>query len=65
MADLLREVDRRDLDPHKAAVAAMWLWGKRYSEQRLGSMGFWDSLSASEQRICRDLVARIAEVRDE
>ena len=50
---------QRNLHPHKAAVAAMWLWGKRYSQQRGGSMDFWDSLTASEQGTCRNMVKQI------
>jgi hypothetical protein len=49
----------RNLNPHKAAVAAMFLYGRRYSEGRGGSMDFWDSLRKSDQRVCRDLVAKV------
>lgn len=56
---------KRDLDPHAPAVCAMWLWGKRYSQQNLGSMGFWDSLSESEQNLCRDMAEKIKKARDE
>lgn len=49
----------RDLHPHKQARAAMWLWGKRYAEQNLGSMGFWDSLTPSERELCRRMVKEI------
>jgi hypothetical protein len=34
----------RNLNPHKPARAAMWLWGKEYSQQGGGSMDFWDGL---------------------
>lgn len=56
---------QRNLNPHKPAVAAMWLWGKRYSGQGGGSMDFWDSLTPSEKRLCRDMVKRINEARSE
>ena len=49
----------RDLHPHKAARAAMWLWGQRYSQQRGGSMTFWDRLTDSERDLCRRMVAEI------
>lgn len=56
---------RRDLNPHKAARFAMWKWGKRYVRSGLGSMGFWDSLSKTEQDFCRDAVRQICAARDE
>jgi hypothetical protein len=28
---------KRNLNPHKAAIAAMWLWGEEYSKQGGGS----------------------------
>lgn len=56
---------RRNLNPHKAAVAAMWIWGKRYSEQRGGSMDFWDALTETEKRTARHLVTEIAVAPDE
>ena len=56
---------QRNLHPHKAAVAAMWLWGARYSRQRGGSMDFWDSLTPSEKRTARDLANQIVRAPDE
>ena len=56
---------RRNLNPHKSAVAAMCIWGKRYSEQGGGSMDFWDALSESEKDIARALVERIEAARKE
>ena len=52
---------RRNLNPHAEATAAMYLWGKEYSEQRGGCMDFWDGLSDGRKRICRDLVTLIKE----
>jgi hypothetical protein len=49
----------RNLFPHKPACAAMYLFGKRYSQQNGGSMDFWDGLSESDKRLCRDLVNAI------
>ena len=56
---------KRNLNPHKAAVAAMYLWGRTYSKQGRGSIDFWDGLSESAQRVCRDLVADIEKARVE
>lgn len=44
-----KERNARNLDPHDSARAAMWLFGKRYSEQGGGSMDFWDGLSRSDK----------------
>ena len=49
----------RNLNPHKPARAAMWLFGKRYAAQGGGSMDFWGRLSESDKRMCRELVADI------
>ena len=53
------ERDKRNLNPHRAARAAMWLFGARYAAQDRGSMDFWDSLSDSDKRSCRELVGHI------
>lgn len=55
----------RDLNPHKAAVAAMWLYGHEYSQQKLGSMGFWDQLDERRKELCRDLVEAIEQAPKE
>ena len=55
----------RDLDPHKPARAAMWIFGDRYAKSGLGSMGFWDSLHESEKNIARECVTTIEMSRDE
>ena len=54
-----REQAQRDLNPHKPARFAMWLWGERYARQGLGSMGFWDSLTDQERNIARLAVSQI------
>jgi hypothetical protein len=56
---------KRNLNPHKPAVVAMAMWGNRYAAQNGGSMDFWDKLSSSEQRICREIVERIAQAPEE
>ena len=38
---------QRNLDPHRPARCAMWLYGERYKNQSGGSMDFWDNLSGS------------------
>jgi hypothetical protein len=49
----------RNINPTPQAVAAMWLYGKAYSEQRGGSMDFWDKLDGHRKRQCEDLVAKV------
>ena len=53
----------RNLNPHKEARAAMWLFSSRYAAQKGGSMDFWDSLSESDKRLCRELVDEILEAK--
>lgn len=54
-----REAMQRNLNPHAEARAAMYLWGDEYAQQGGGSMDFWDRLSESRKRLCRDLVDEI------
>ena len=56
---------RRNLDPHKPASAAMYMWGSRYAAQNGGSMDFWDSLTNREKELCRRLVDDIERAREE
>jgi hypothetical protein len=56
---------QRDLNPHKAARMAMWLWGAHYAASGKGSMGYWDSLSESARETCRRAVAEIEASRPE
>jgi hypothetical protein len=53
----------RNLHPTAAARIAMIIWGKEYSEQRGGSMDFFDSLSPDARHRCElaveDLQAEI------
>lgn len=56
---------RRNLNPHKPARAAMWLFSAEYGRQRGGSMDFWDRLSESAKKQCRQLVADIEKCRPE
>ena len=57
---------QRDLNPHKAARAAMWLYGAEYARTGLGSMAFWDRLPQGAQNpVCRALVRDIEKARAE
>lgn len=50
---------KRNLNPIPEAVIAMLIWGEEYSEQRGGSMDFWDSLSYRTQEQCREMLEKI------
>ncbi len=52
-----------DLDPHAPARAAMWLYHDRYAAQGLGSLGFWNSLTPAERRLCMDMADEIRKAR--
>lgn len=56
---------KRNLNPHKAAVAAMYVWGAAYARQGGGSMDFWDALSERDKDVCRRLVKDIEKARKE
>ncbi len=56
---------QRNLNPHKPARAAMWLWSEKYAKQGGGSMDFWDSLSEVEKDMCRRMVSDIEAARNE
>ena len=53
----------RNMNPHKEARAAMWLFGTRYGAQNGGSMDFWDSISEKDKNICRSLVTAIGKAK--
>ena len=50
---------RRNLTPTPAAVIAMNLYGKVYSEQKGGSMDFWDNLPGQQKVFCKDLADKV------
>ena len=52
---------RRNLNPTPEARVAMIIWGKEYSEQRGGSMDFWDSLDEGRKRRCKAAVQAVRE----
>lgn len=60
-----RERDRRNLNPHAEAIAAMYMWGSQYAAQNGGSMDFWDALPESRKRLARELVERIKKTQGE
>lgn len=51
----------RNLNPTPEARVAMIVWGREYSEQRGGSMDFWDGLGAARQNICKAVVRDMRE----
>lgn len=55
----------RNLHPTPEAVLAMWWWGREYSEQRGGSMDFWDHLSVRRKSLCLDAIVRIKQAINE
>lgn len=54
-----REAARRNLNPHKPARVAMLLWNREYAAQGGGSMQFWDRLTESHKKLCRECVEQI------
>ena len=54
-----------NLNPHRLAVAAMWLYGREYAAQSGGCMDFWNSLSITEKSNCQSMVYAIFNARTE
>lgn len=63
----MNERDRalRNLNPHKPAVVAMFMYSREYAAQGGGSMDFWDRLDESRKDLCRDLLERLKSAPDE
>ena len=57
--------EQRNLDPHRPARCAMWLYNDQYRKQKGGSMDFWDKLSSSEKNNCRSMAEQISCTRPE
>lgn len=55
----------RNLNPHKPAQVAMWIYSREYVAQHGGSMDFWDNLDEARKRHCRQMVSAIAASREE
>lgn len=49
----------RDLNPTPEARFAMYHWHREYADSRLGSAGFWNSLTKRERNYCREAVTAI------
>ncbi len=50
----------RNINPHKPASLAMFLWPHEYAHEfGGGAMDFWDSLDERRKRYCRDAVAAV------
>ena len=56
---------KRNMNPHKAAVVAMWIYGKEYADQYGGIMDDWDKLPESKRDVCRRLLIGISNAPDE
>lgn len=54
----------RNLNPTKAARVAMIIWGEEYSNQRGGSMDFWDGLSADRQKRCEHVIEELKNLKE-
>lgn len=55
----------RNLNPHKPARAAMFMYGAEYARQGGGSMDFWDGLDRRRKELCRQLVSEVIASRSE
>ena len=55
----------RNMNPHKKAVIAMWLFGKEYADLGLGSMDYYDGLSGSDKKMCKRMLDAIKEAPPE
>jgi len=49
----------RNLNPTKPARVAVVIWGKEYAEKGLGSMDFYDQLSAADRERCELVVEQM------
>lgn len=56
--------DERNANPTPEALLAMHMWGQEYSEQKGGSMDFWDKLSNHRKNICKRGIKRISEAME-
>ncbi|MDD5693562.1 MAG: hypothetical protein PHU86_03775 [Patescibacteria group bacterium] len=57
--------DKANLNPHKEARLAMWIWSEQYAKTGLGSMQFYETyLSSRERRLCEQAIKDILKSRD-
>jgi hypothetical protein len=61
----VNEDAKRNLNPHKSARMAMYVFSRRYAAQNGGSMDFWDSLSELDKNIARECVSDIEHAEPE
>lgn len=60
-----RDYTKLNLNPHKEARMAMWLYGLLYSKTGLGSMEFYEKyLNDSNRKTCERAVKDILEARE-
>lgn len=52
----------RNLHPTPEATVARIIYGRAYSEQKGGTMDFWDKLDPYNQRICQSVVEEMKKV---
>ncbi len=57
--------NKRNLNPHKLAVLARYIFHHRYMEQLGGQMDFWDGLTDGEKQVCRDCLSEVTAAKDE
>ena len=55
----------RNLNAHKPALMAKFLYCARYGDQYGGVMDFWDTVSDAERETCRECVQEILDAREE
>lgn len=60
---MLTETQRtkRNINPHKDAIAAMRMWPAEYAASGGGCMDFWDDLTDRRKRYVRDMLDRLDE----
>jgi len=56
------DIMKRNLNPTPAAKVAMIIWGKKYSEQRGGSMEFFNALSEDMRNRCELVVTELQKI---
>ena len=54
---------KRNINPTKGAVAAMFIYHDEYAARGVGSMDFWDGLTLHEKAVCEDCVGKIEAAR--
>ena len=61
----MKNYDKLNLNPHKEARFAMWLYGELYAKTGLGSMQFYETcLNDNDRKLCEKAVQDILNSRD-